>query len=394
MRADIDRCIKCSICNAYCPVLKATALFPGPKLAGPDAERFRRRQEGMPADWLELCDYCKICERVCPHQVPIAELHLRARMNVGKIRRPSLRAWIFGHSDLLQKLGSWGTPFSNWITRWTFFRWLLDRGLGIDLRTGFPTYTRGTFEKWFYSRPPAKGIPIAYFHGCFTNTIEPLVGQAVVEVLEKNGFQVHLPRQECCGLPLISNGYFDLAAKVGQRNIGSLAKTIEEGQEVVFSSPSCGMTLTQEYDRLLHLEGIPALAGHVHDIFQFLLWLYELGKFNTDFRELKEIHYYHVPCHLRALQIGLPALEILSLIPGLQIFELPEGCCGLAGTYGFKKEKYEVAMEVGEGLFQEIGRLKAKIVVSDCEACRLQIHHHTGVRTLHPIQILRQAYGR
>ena len=154
------------------------------------------------------------------------------------------------------------------------------------------------------------------------------------------------------------------------------------------------MTLTQEYDRLLHLEGIPALAGHVHDIFQFLLWLYELGKFNTDFRELKEIYYYHVPCHLRALQIGLPALEILSLIPGLQIFELPEGCCGLAGTYGFKKEKYEVAMEVGEGLFQEIGRLKAKIVVSDCEACRLQIHHQTGVRTLHPIQILRQAYGR
>jgi glycerol-3-phosphate dehydrogenase subunit C len=394
MKADIDRCIKCSICNVYCPVLKATALFPGPKLSGPDAERFRRRQEGIPADWLELCDYCKICERVCPHQVPIAELHLRARMNARKIPRPSLRAWIFGHSDILQKLGSWGAPFSNWITRWAFFRWLLDRGLGIDLRTGFPSYERQTFEKWFHSRRPANGIPIAYFHGCFTNTIEPEVGRSVVEVLEKNGFQVTLPRQECCGLPLISNGYFHLAARVGQRNIASLTKTVKEGNEIVFSSPSCGMTLTQEYDRILQLEGIPRLAGHVHEIFQFLLWLYELGKLNTDFLEIKETYYYHAPCHLRALQIGLPALEVLSLIPGLQIVELPEGCCGLAGTYGFKKEKYEVAREIGQDLFEEIGRLQAKTVISECEACRFQIHQHTGVKTLHPIQILRQAYGR
>jgi glycerol-3-phosphate dehydrogenase subunit C len=393
MRADIDRCIKCSICNAYCPVLKATALFPGPKLCGPDAERFRRRLEGIPEEWLELCDYCKICERVCPHQVPIAELHLRARMNAGKTRRPSLRDWMFGHSDFLQKLGSWGAPFSNWITRWAFFRWLLDRGLSIDARTGFPSYARQTFAKWFHSRPPTKGIPIAYFHGCFTNTIEPDVGQAVVAVLEKNGFQVTLPPQECCGLPLISNGFFRLAEELGQRNIESLTRTITEGKEIIFSSPSCGMTLTLEYDRILNLQGSTALAGHVHDIFQFLLHLYELGKLNMDFREIEEIYFYHAPCHLRALAIGLPALEILSLIPGLQIIELPEACCGLAGTYGFKKEKYEVAREIGCELFEEIGRRKAQTVVSDCEACRLQIRHHTGVKTLHPIQILRQAYG-
>jgi len=392
MKSNLDPGIKCSICNAYCPVLAATGLFPGPKLAGPDAARFHNEGESFPADWLERCDYCKIRERVCPHYVPIPELHIQSPMAEEAGRKPSLRDWLLGHSYGLEKLGSWGTPISNWVIRWAFFRWLSDRWLGVDWRAEFPSFCRKTFQKWVRSRPSPKGIPVSYFHGCFTNYVEPTVGRAVVEVSEKNGFQVFLPRQECCGLPLIGNGYFHLAAKLGDKNLKSLKKSVEEGREIVFSSPSCGMTLTQKYGGILRLEGASILSENTYEIFQFRLHCHEEGRLDLEFRELKETHFYHVPCHLRDLQIGLPALELLSLIPGLRILELPEGCCGLAGTYGFKREKYQVAKEVGEEIFQAVRKAGAKTVISECEACRLQIGHHTGVQTLHPIQLLHRAY--
>jgi glycerol-3-phosphate dehydrogenase subunit C len=393
MVPNIDQCIKCSICNAFCPVLKATGLFPGPKLGGPDAERFRLKGKAIPQDWLEFCDYCKICERVCPHNVPIPELHIRSRGGSGKARRLSFRDWLLGHAHLLEKLGGWAAPISNWVFGWAFIRWLLDRGLGIDRRAAMPSFRRKTFVQWFNARPPGKGNPVAYFHGCYTNYIDPGIGCAVVEVLEKNGFRVSIPRQECCGLPLISNGFFELAAGLAEKNIHSLRKSVEQGMEILFSSPSCGMTLKEEYQNILRLPAALTVRDDLFDVSQFLLRLYEEGRLNTDFREIEETYYYHVPCHLRALQIGLPALELLSLIPGLKVIELPEGCCGLAGSYGFKGEKYEVAAEVGEEIFRAVRAYKAKAVISDCEACRVQIGHHTGVKTLHPLQVFRRAYG-
>jgi glycerol-3-phosphate dehydrogenase subunit C len=192
---------------------------------------------------------------------------------------------------------------------------------------------------------------------------------------------------------LIGNDLFDLATKLGERNLKSLRKSVEEGIEIVFSSPSCGMTLTQEYENILHIPGASILAENTFEISQFLLRLYEEGRLNTDFQEINETYFYHVPCHLRALKIGLPALELLFLIPGLKVIELPEGCCGLAGTYGYKREKYEVAREVGKEIFRAIRITNARMVISDCEACRMQIGQQTGVKTFHPIQVLRRAYG-
>jgi len=100
---------------------------------------------------------------------------------------------------------------------------------------------------------------------------------------------------------------------------------------------------------------------------------------------------YFAPCHLRALGIGFPALEILRLIPGLKIENIEADCCGMGGTFGFKKEKYEISQEIGKDLVEAIDRLKPEIILSDCEGCRLQIRHLTGLVVLHPIQILRDA---
>ena len=392
MNSSLDQCIKCSICTAYCPVLKATGLFPGPKISGPDAARFRLGKLAIPSDWLELCDYCKICEMVCPSGVPISDLHLQARKAQGRYHWPRLRDFLLAQSSLIGKLGIAAAPFSNRLTRSVFLRWLLDRGLAIDKRAILPFYPEKTFVQWFRNKVPIKGEPLAYFHGCYTNYIDPEIGKAVVAVLEKNGYQMILPELECCGLPLIGNGFFHLATKLAQKNVKTLGQFAEKGIKIVFSSPSCGMTIKREYERILNLSEAAKWSDRILDVFQFLLALHEEGKLNLSFKPIHQTLYYHVPCHLRALQIGLPGLELLSLIPGLEVKELPENCCGLAGTYGFKKEKYDIAIEIGKPTFQAIRELGVKKVISDCEACRMQIEAQCGVQVLHPIQILKMAY--
>jgi glycerol-3-phosphate dehydrogenase subunit C len=149
--------------------------------------------------------------------------------------------------------------------------------------------------------------------------------------------------------------------------------------------------IKHEYSRLLAIPKSEEVAEHTFDIFDFLRNLKESRNLNMDFQELPLKVAYFAPCHLRSLGIGLPALEILRLIPGLQIDNIEADCCGLGGTFGFKKEKYEISQEIGKDLAEAINRLKPEIVLSDCEGCRMQIRHLTGLKVLHPIQILRDA---
>ena len=100
---------------------------------------------------------------------------------------------------------------------------------------------------------------------------------------------------------------------------------------------------------------------------------------------------YFAPCHLKSLGIGFPALDILRLIPGLRVVNIDADCCGLGGTYGFKKEKYDISQEIGKDLADAVARLNPEMVLTDCEGCRLQIRHLTGLKVLHPVQIVRDA---
>jgi len=149
--------------------------------------------------------------------------------------------------------------------------------------------------------------------------------------------------------------------------------------------------IKHEYSRLLAIPGAEEVAEHTFDIFDFLRNLEEIRNLNMHFKELPLKVAYFAPCHLRSLGMGLPALEILRLIPGLQIDNIEADCCGLGGTFGFKKEKYEISQEIGKDLAEAIDRLKPEIILSDCEGCRMQIRHLTRLKVLHPIQILRDA---
>jgi len=389
MNADV--CIRCATCMTVCPVSRVTPKFPGPKQAGPGAERFRRPDEPSVEEWIDLCIGCHLCDMVCSSGVNISELNLIAKAKYLDEKGRPFRDWLLTHSYLFGRIGSFLSFFINRLLRNSQIKWLAESVLRIDRRRELPGYESQTFRQWFRNHQTKGKKKIAYFYGCYTNTNEVDVGKATVQVLEANGFQVTLPPQRCCGIPMLGNGDFKGARKMGLYNVPSFLDIIHSGSNIIFSSTSCGYMMKYEYSRLLSIPKAEEVSYHLHDLFEFLRNLKESNGFNTNFKELPLKVGYFAPCHLRALGIGLPALEILRLIPGLKIDNIEADCCGMGGTFGFKKEKYEISQEIGRDLVEAIDRLKPEIILSDCEGCRMQIRHLTGLKVLHPIQVLRDA---
>jgi len=407
-----DVCIRCAACTAVCPVSRVTPQFPGPKQAGPGAERFRRPGEPSVDKWIDLCIGCHLCDMACSSGVNISELNLIAKAKYLDEKGRPFRDWLLTRAYLFSPLGSLFSPIVNRLLKNRQIKSLAESILRIDRRRELPGHESQTFRQWFKRHQPQRNPPsppftkggkggfephfkdgkkVAYFYGCYTNTNEVDVAKATVQVLEANGFAVTLPSQRCCGIPMLGNGDFKGARKMGLRNVPSLLNSVRSGLEIVFSSTSCGHMIKHEYSHLLNIPESEKVAEHTFDLFEFLRNLREGGNLNTDFRELPLRAAYFAPCHLKSLGIGFPAFEILQLIPGLNVDYIAADCCGLGGTFGFKKEKYEISEEIGRDLAEAIDRLKPEIVLSDCEGCRMQIRHLTGLKVLHPIQILRDA---
>ena len=167
---------------------------------------------------------------------------------------------------------------------------------------------------------------------------EPFVGKATIAVLEHNGFEVIVPPQNCCGLPMLSNGEFGAARGYHKSNVSTLAGFARAGIPIVGTSTSCTLTLKEEAPELLDMEddATVLLKMGTWDIFEFLRQELQSGELRTDFKTIQMMLPYHAPCQQRAHRIGKPALEIMELIPGLDLRESNARCCGIAGTYGYK----------------------------------------------------------
>ena len=178
----------------------------------------------------------------------------------------------------------------------------------------------------------------------------------VVAVLEHNGFRVIVPEQDCCGLPLQSNGNFPAARTYVRRLVDRLAPHARAGLPIVSNSTSCGLMLKREAHEILGIEDedLKVVSASMYDLCEFLLRVHERGELRTDFGSLPMTVPYHAPCQQRGHGIGKPALDLLALVPDLHMIELDVDCCGIAGTYGLKKEKYDISMAVGKRLFSDI----------------------------------------
>jgi glycerol-3-phosphate dehydrogenase subunit C len=274
-------------------------------------------------------------------------------------------------------------PLANLTIRNRLVRLVLERAIGLHRDAAMPHFSPMSFRSWArtHRRPRGAARTVAYFHGCATQEFEPEVGATLVRVLERNGVAVTVPRQGCCGLPLISNGDFDAAGGYARRLVRHLRGSAGDPGVIVANSTSCGMTLKAKYRELLRMEDpdTTAVSRAVYDVCEFLL-------------DLRARALYHPPCQLMAHGVGTPALDLLELIPGLEVELSRSGCCGTAGTYGTKVEKYQIAMDVGRPLFEQVADVRADFVVCDSETCRWHIAKSTGLPVYHPVQVLDRAY--
>ena len=395
VRDSLDRCVKCTICESFCPFSKVTPLFPGPKYVGPQAERYRNA--GPPVDAsVDYCSGCGICTQVCPQGVKIAEINSQARARMWDERGVPLRNQLIARPSVIGKLGTPVAPLANWALRNPLLREVAHRVVGIHRHAPMPRFAGRTFQRWARRRPKGSAAKtVVYFHGCGTNYYEPAAGEMLVAVLEHNGFNVVIPPQDCCGLPLQSNGNFPAARGYVGRLVDNLAPYAREGLPIIANSTSCGLMLKREAREILGVEDedLDTVSKQMYDVCEFLLLLHEKGELKTDFRPLALEVPYHAPCQQRGHGIGKPALDLLALVPELRVIELNVDCCGIAGTYGIKKEKYDISMAVGAQLFREIREAKAEVAACDSETCRWQIEHGSGVHAVHPIELLYRAYG-
>lgn len=392
---NFESCIKCTICTVYCPVTAVNPDYPGPKQAGPDGERYRLKKPFFYDEALKYCLNCKRCEVACPNNVKIGDIIQSARIKYAK-GKPSLRDSMLSNTDLMGTLGSTMAPLVNFTLGLKPVKYMMDKVLKIDDRRTFPKYASQRFESW-YRKEAAESQEnfdrhVSFFHGCYVNYNYPQLGKDLIKVMNALGYGVRLlDHEKCCGVAKIANRCINEATRDANENIDAIRKAVERGDEVLATSSTCCFTIRDEYTHILGLDN-ENIRNHVMLATRFIYDLIDSGKATLKFKkDYKKRIAYHVPCHMEKLGWTIYSTSLLRMIPGVEFIQLPSHCCGIAGTYGFKKEYYDYSQAIGAPLFESIFRSKCDFVACDCETCKWQIEMSTGIDVLNPISILAEA---
>ena len=393
---NFEQCIKCTICTVYCPVTPVNPDFPGPKQAGPDGERYRLKKPFFYDEALKYCLNCKRCEVVCPSNVKIGDIIQSARIKYSK-KSPGLRDRMLANTDFMGNMATLVAPVVNATLGLKPVKKIMDATLGIDAHRTFPSYTSEKFTTWFkrearlnQSRYPRQ---VAYFHGCYVNYNYPQLGKDLVTVMNAVGYGIKLLEDEkCCGVAKISNRLIDEAKRDGKINLEQIRRAVlEENLTVIGTSSTCTFTIRDEYPHLLDLDNAD-VRDEVMLATRFLYNLIDSGKVKLVFRDdYKKRVAYHTPCHMEKLGWTIYSTSLLKMIPGLDYVPLESNCCGIAGTYGFKKENYNYSQDIGRPLFNQILGEHVDLVATDCETCKWQIEMSTGMPVANPISIIADA---
>ncbi len=397
LRASLDACVKCTICETQCPVARVTDLFPGPKFVGPQAERYRK--DGQIVDHsIDYCSSCGTCTLVCPQGVKVAEINHHARTAMKQAKGIPLRDKLISRTTFMGMAMTPVAPIANWALTVKPIRLAVESVIGIHRAAPMPKAAGRTFESWFRKHTPLPNSgtrgQVIFFHGCAGQYFEVETSIHSVLVLEHLGYEVLVPKHGCCGLALQSNGLYDDARKYVSRLTHDL-RTVNRNAPIVTSSGSCGSMLKHEAAEILEMDTpeLRDVSVRVRDICDFLLDLHDAGELDENFTPIDVTIPYHAPCQLKGAGMGMPAVELMSLIPGVTVKESNQPCCGIAGTYGLKKEKYAIAQAVGAPVFDFIKQVNAELAACDTETCRWQLRTATGANVVHPIWLIHKAYG-
>ena len=343
-------------------------------------------------DVMDLCLECKACKAECPSNVDMAKLKYEFLDHYHRVNGLPLRNRLFGGIERLNRIGSQFAPLSNWVVGSGLNRWLMEKLAGIDRRRPLPQFAGVTFEDWFDGRKPegdgAKG-EVVLFHDTFNNFNTPNVAVATTRLLERLGYHVLLVNKRCCGRPMISKGMLGEAKNNAAWNVDQLAEYAERGVPIVGMEPSCLLTLRDEYPDFLRTNDAKLVARNSFLLEEFLLQERDTGKVSLSFGANGRKALLHGHCHQKALVGTVPTVALLKGA-GFEVSEVDSGCCGMAGSFGFEKEHYDLSLTIGNRrLAPAVKSASAEVeIVAPGISCRQQIEHLTGRKAKHTAEVL------
>jgi FAD/FMN-containing dehydrogenase/Fe-S oxidoreductase len=412
MRGAADRCMNIGLCRkastgVMCPSYMATrdeehstrgranALLYALSLPDPSRALGSDRLHGI----LDLCLECKACKSECPLGVDMAALKTETLAVYHDQHGIPLRSRMFGSIRTLNRLGSAAFPLSNLAAGWRPARLMAQRWLGISAARPLPRFQRQDLRSWFWRRParttPASQGELIFLADSFTTFTEPSVGSAAIELLELAGWKVRFEGTGCCGRASLSKGLVDQARRMAAAMVDRLGEAAARGVPIVGVEPSCLLTLRDEYSALLPGDPRAQAVAAATRLPEELL-LEAIAEDRLILPKEKGVNsrriLFHGHCHQKALSGTSATTALLRSIPGAEVIEVDAGCCGMAGSFGFEAEHYELSMSIGElRLFPAI-RAEAleTIITATGVSCRQQIEHGTGRPARHPLEVIRQ----
>ena len=375
-----------------------------------DAGRMTPAQQDQVTD---ECFQCKLCYVNCPYT---PELHERAldfprlmlrhdamRMASGQVTlRKRATNEVMGHTDALGKLATTIPTITNVVLGakpGSLVRKIVEKTAGVSSVRLLPPFAKQRFSTWFKNRAipvlAKKQGSVAVFPTCLVEYQQPAIGQDLVKVFERNGVECSLvDGAGCCGAPYLHSGDMDGFIKVAAKQVKALAAAIRSGKDIVVPQPTCGYILKKDYVDYVGGPDAELVAAHTYDSSEYLMNLHNAEGTELDITftgEIPESISYHIPCHLRAQNIGLRSRDIMNLT-GANI-TLIDQCSGIDGMWGLRAGNEDFSVPIAKKLANKLEAVNNQIVAGDCHLANTVIVEQTGIVPQHPLQVVARAYG-
>ncbi|HET7117701.1 MAG TPA: FAD-linked oxidase C-terminal domain-containing protein [Hanamia sp.] len=360
---------------------------------------------------MDLCLSCKGCKSECPSSVDVAKLKAEFLQQYYDANGVPFRSKLIANFNSAAKLGSIAPGIYNWMMTTPAISNMVKRFSGFALKRSMPTLYKTSLRKWFEKRKKntngdgqtlptgrqAKDKRVYLFCDEFTNYNDTEIGIKAILLLEKLGYEVMMTAHEESGRAWMSKGLLRHAKIIANKNVAIFSKIISEETPLIGIEPSAILTFRDEYIDLADEENLTAakaLSKNVFIIDEFIAKEIDKGNikkssFTTEKRHIK----LQGHCHQKSLSSVASSLKLMSLPENYSAEEIRSGCCGMAGSFGFEKEHYDLSMQIGElVLFPTVRRTAADVIIAATgTSCRHQVKDGTGVRALHPVEILYDA---
>ncbi|HUW62446.1 MAG TPA: FAD-linked oxidase C-terminal domain-containing protein [Candidatus Bathyarchaeia archaeon] len=405
--ANLEQCNGCGECRKDTPTMCPTYLATGEEYMSTRgrANAIRAALEGridphvhpLATDALDAalgnCLSCKACKKECPSNVDMSLLKAELLYARHGERGVDLLERVVSRFDLLGRVGTAAPRLMNAALESALMRLAIEKIVGLASKRPLPAFTSERFDQWYQRRPVKHGRRgrIVLWDDCTVRYFEPQIGMAAVKVLEAAGFEIVLPQNTaCCGRPAFSVGRLDVARRFGSKNVARLMKQ-DESLPIVFLEPSCFSMFAQDYVEL-DVKNAQDLAPRCILFEDFVYNLLDREPDALEFAEGESSVAIHAHCHAKALTGSAKSAALAGKIPGSRAFVMDTGCCGMAGSFGALREKYDLSVEVARPLIAQVEALAAgTMVVASGTSCRQQIAHLSKVTPVHMAEFLAQA---